>query len=327
MKRKFILFVAIICLFSSFLLFSTQNQVYASAEKIYLGGIPAGFSLKTKGAHIVGLCDVITESGLTSPCKDAGIEVGDVILKIDGVEIEGAIDVENNIRDKSMVFMEIKRKNDIFIKEIYPAKDLSGNVKIGVFIKEDICGIGTITYIKGDRFASLGHPVIDDMGELIEITNGKIYSCDITGFVKGERGKAGELRGVFLKNNNIGIIDKNLTCGVYGNVNENFSKNKLKEIKIGVAAHGDAQIYTTIDGCEPKKYNISIVKIDDDEKDKNFVIKIEDRTLLENLGGIVQGMSGSPIVQNNKLVGAVTHVFLNDPTRGFGVAISKMINN
>lgn len=327
MKRKLILLFTAICIVSSCFFVGLNNQVYADTEKIYLGGMPAGFSLKTKGAYVVGLCDVVTEKGLVSPSKDSGVEIGDIILKIDGNEVNSAADVEKNIYKKHDVFVELKRKDETIIKTVEPAKDMSGESKLGVFIRDDVSGIGTVTYIKGNRFASLGHPVVNDFGELLNISSGEIYNCNITGYIKGERGKAGELRGVFLKSQSVGVIDKNLSCGVYGNISENFSKEQLKEIKIGTATPGNAQIYTTINGCEPKKYNITIVKVDDMEKDKNFVVKIEDKTLLDNLGGIVQGMSGSPIVQDNKLVGAITHVFINDPTRGFGVAISNMINN
>ena len=161
----------------------------------------------------------------------------------------------------------------------------------------------------------------------IDIFGGELYNCSITGCVKGERGKAGELRGVFVKNDPIGVIDKNLISGVYGQLSEDFDKTNLTQIEIGKASIGDACIYSTIDNNEPKRYSISIIKVDDFQDNKNFVIKVTDKDLLETTGGIVQGMSGSPIVQNGKLVGAVTHVFINDPTRGFGINIFNMINN
>ena len=196
-----------------------------------------------------------------------------------------------------------------------------------MFIKDDINGIGTITFIKGNKFASLGHPIVSEEGENLEILTGNLYNCSISGCIKGEKGKAGELRGVFIKNNPIATINKNLNTGVFGCLNDNFDKSLLKEIEIGDAKIGDAKIYSTIDNGNPKYYSISIVKIDCDINSKNFVIKINDEELLSKTNGIVHGMSGSPIILNDRLVGAVTHVFINDPTRGFGLSIDKMLNN
>lgn len=325
-KKKILSFVlAIITLFCclSFNIFSG----YAQEEKVYLGGLPAGFSMATRGVKVVGLCDVITKNGAISPSKDADIRIGDIILTIENLEINSASDIETAISGQQSVDIQIRRKGETLNKILNPAKDLSGNEKLGIFIKDDICGIGTITYIKGNRFASLGHPVIDESGEIIEIISGNLYNCNITGCVKGERGKAGELRGIFLKNNPIAHVDKNTQYGVYGKITDDIKLDSLQEISLGQAVVGDAEIYTTLNGNSPKNYSISIVKIDNNNGTKNFVIKINDKNLLNQTNGIVQGMSGSPIVQNGKLVGAVTHVFINDPTRGFGLSIHNMINN
>ena len=328
MKKKIKIFSFILALFSFITFFSFNiKNVNANEDKIYLGGMPAGFSLNTVGVTVVGLCDVITTNGSISPSKIADVRVGDRILSIDHMEINNALDIEKAIKDKTNIIINIKRDKTYLEKEIKLEKDLTGNNKLGVFIKDDICGIGTITFIKGNRFASLGHPVLDENGELIEINGGEIYNCNITGCVKGERGKAGELRGAFIKNNSIGKIEKNLSVGVYGSLNEKFDFNNLTEITIGEATIGDAEIYSTIHGESPRKYKINIIKTENKNESKNFVIKICDRELLDKTNGIVQGMSGSPIIQNGKLVGAVTHVFINDPTRGFGLSIFNMINN
>lgn len=302
------------------------NTAYAD-NKVYLGGMTAGFSLNTKGAEIVGLCDVITSDGLKTPSKDADLKIGDIILSIDRNDVNCAKDIELNIKNKNSVNLKIKRKEIQLDKSVKIAVDMAGNHKLGVFIREDISGIGTITYIKGNRFASLGHPVVNESGDLLEILGGKIYDCNLTGCIKGERGKAGELRGVFLKNNPVGTIEKNLNCGVFGTTNNKFDYKDLIEIEVGEAVPGNAKIYTTVECGKPFEYDISIIKIDTINNNKNFVIKIDDEELIKLTGGIVQGMSGSPIVQNDKLVGAVTHVFINDPTRGFGISISNMINN
>lgn len=325
MKRIFCLLCIILSIFTT--LSFGVNAVNADEYKVYLGGIPAGFSIYTKGAHIVGLCDVITNEGIKSPSKDADIRVGDIILKISNIDVNNAKDIENTVLNECKTDILIERNGETINKNLTPAKDLNGKFKLGVFIKDSVSGIGTITYIDNNHFASLGHAVIDDNGETMKILGGQLYDCNITGIVKGEKGKAGELKGVFLRKNSIASIDKNLVCGVYGDITKDFNTEKLEQISIGEAAMGDAFVYTTIDGCKPEKYSISIVKSENYSANKNFVVEIKDKLLLEKTGGIVQGMSGSPIVQNGKLVGAITHVFVNDPTRGFGISIYNMIKN
>lgn len=323
-KKKFLLILIIFL--SIFNLYSNNlNLVYASADTIYLGGYPAGFCLETKGALVVSLCDVITPDGLKSPAKDAQIEVGDKIISIDEKQINNASDIASAINSCEKINAKVKRNGEIIEKTIFPAVDMGGEYKLGVFVKDEICGIGTITYIKNGRFASLGHPISDNEG-ILEVSGGSVYNCSIIGFVKGQRGNPGELKGVFIKNNIKATIDKNQENGVYGCVVDKIS-NDLKEIEIGEAKVGNASIFSTINGSSPKEYSISIIKVDDNLSNKNFVIKVTDDELLNQTGGIVQGMSGSPIVQNGKLVGAVTHVFINDPSRGFGIKINNMINN
>lgn len=305
------------------------NVAYAESEKMYLGGFPAGFSVGFRGAEVVGLTDVLTENGIVSPAKESEIRVGDKIMSIDGIEVNNAKEISECLSNDCVKTVIIKRDKEQVIKNIKPAKNVYGENKLGVFIRENINGIGTITFIKGNNIVSLGHPVLDNNGDKIEIINGKIANCNITGYIKGKRGQAGELRGIFLKNNDIASINKNIETGVYGELldNSNLDSLKIKEIEKGKASVGNAEIYSTIYGNTPCKYDISIIKVNQNTLDKNFVIKITDCELLDSVGGIVQGMSGSPIVQNGKLVGAVTHVFLNDPTRGFGMSIDNMLNN
>ncbi len=300
---------------------------YANDNKVLLGGMPAGFSINTKGAKIMGLTDVITDIGANSPSKDANLQIGDVILKIDGIATNSAQDVENAINNDKIKNLYIKRDNEYKNVLIKPAKDVNGIYKLGVYIRDSIKGIGTITFIKNGRFASLGHSINDENSEIVDIVSGELFDCYITGSVKGERGKPGELKGIFTKSLHVGEIDKNITQGVYGNIKENFNKDNLFEIEMGNASIGNASIYSTINGKYPKEYKIQITKVDNDvEANKNFVIKITDKNLINETGGIVQGMSGSPIVQNGRIVGAITHVFINDPTRGYGISIKNMIN-
>lgn len=324
-KNKFLLVIISMITFINILSIRTFN-VFADIDKIYLGGYPAGFSLQTNGVLVVSLCDVLTENGIKSPAKEADIEINDRIISINDHQVNSANDISNLIKNKDLVFLKISRYGEIIEKNINPVADTSGEYKLGVFVKDEICGIGTITYIKNNRFASLGHPVMDENG-IVDIRGGNIYNCSIVGCIKGERGKPGELKGVFLKNASKATINKNLENGVYGQIDDINTLCNLREIELGNAKVGDATIFSTISGAQPKEYKITIIKLDKNQSNKNFVIKITDEELLKQTGGIVQGMSGSPIVQEGKLVGAVTHVFINDPTRGFGINIYNMINN
>ena len=323
-KRTFVFLILAVLTFLS----ANYYNASASSEYVYLGGMPAGFSLATRGAYVVGLCDVVGDKGVCSPSKDAEVKVGDIILYIDDYEINSAADIEKAVTDECEKIMIVFRKGEKIILEITPAKDFGGKFRIGVFIRDSVNGIGTVTYVKNGRFASLGHPVLDDDGLLLNIKGGILYPCNITGFIKGERGKPGELRGSFMKKTPCAEIDKNTDKGVYGTISDKSFTEGLRKIAVGEAKMGNASIITTIDGSEPMEYSISVIKVDSDNRDnKNYVIKITDETLISKTGGIIQGMSGSPIIQDNKIVGAVTHVFINDPARGFGISIENMLNN
>ncbi|MBQ9709087.1 MAG: PDZ domain-containing protein, partial [Clostridia bacterium] len=291
----------------------------------------AGFRIDNKGAIIIGINDVITEDGIKSPSKDADVKAGDILLSVDGVQINNSSDIENALADfeGDGVTIVLNRGGEIVIKIIKPAKDVSGKYRLGMFVRDEITGIGTVTYIKKDlSFAALGHPVVDyNYQRPVDVNSGEVYRCSIIGVNKGERGKAGEIRGFFASDKAVGTIECNKNEGIFGKINdEEFVKN-LSLIEVGKAKPGKASIYTTLDGCEPLSYGIDIVKVDSKApENKNLVIKITDEKLISKTNGILQGMSGSPIVQNNKIVGAVTHVFLNDPSRGFGILIGNMLD-
>ena len=302
---------------------------------VYLGGKPIGITLGNNGVIISGVTDVITDEGLVSPCKGHNIAPGDLLLKIDDKNINSVEDITSALNNCGKnVTLKVKQKNKTVSFTITPAIDtLSKKKKLGMYIKESISGVGTLTYINpGDnRFGALGHQISEKDSVSLSNAQGNIYKCNIIGSVKGERGKPGELRGVFNKfEAPIGSIDKNLQTGIYGyytSKTDNLTKidlgNRLS-VKIG-----KAQIYTTIYGEEPKYYDIEIVKANsqNEPSEKGLVINVTDKKLIEKTEGIVQGMSGSPIIQNGKLIGAVSHVFVNDPTRGYGMYIDWMIGN
>ena len=311
----------------------SAGSAYA-AETVFIGGFPAGFIINSQGAEVVGICEVYSEQGILSPSRAAGLKVGDLVTGLNGSKVNAASDIEKALRGfkGDTTNIEIYRDGEVFNLTITPLKDSgSGKYKIGLFVRDSMTGIGTVTYVKKDslRFGALGHPVLNQQGELVPIEKSEVYLCSIVGVNKGQKGTPGELRGIIIKDKVIGTADKNTQSGLYGTINKNGApllKDALVMPVSSAAKPGKASVFTTISGTEAKEYSVSIVKVEkNDKQNKNLVIKITDNALLNTTGGIVQGMSGSPIVQDGKLVGAITHVFVNDPTRGFGILIENMI--
>lgn len=315
----------------------SASPLNASADTgvLYLGGFPAGFTLNTTTVEVIGICDVLTPEGMRSPARECGIKTGDIIDDINGQKIKSTNDINRILSEEFKKFnISVVRDGEIIRFEINPVSEMSSGVrKLGILVKDSLNGIGTVTYVDGSdrKFASLGHPVTDMKNNLVEINGGTVYGCMIYDIKKGVKGTPGELRGAFENGNVLGTAKINCGCGIYGDLSDKFDVSKLVRIEKGGIESvkiGKANIYTTLRGNEAKQYEISIVKVDKSNKDnRNFVIKIEDENLIEKTGGIVQGMSGSPIIQNGKLVGAVTHVFVNDPTRGYGISIDKMLSS
>lgn len=315
---------------------TTSKEISATAAQktiVYVGGVSAGFTLKTEGAQVVGLCEVLSEKHVKSPALEAGIKTGDVIAKIEGIPIDSITEMNEIIhkgQGRTMKF-EILRGEERIEREITPIKDkVSERYKIGVLVRDSVSGIGTITYVEKDsgRFGALGHAVSNENHQKMEISNGNVYACNILSVSKGIRGKAGELRGAFLHDEKFGVAEKLCDCGIFGKIEnaEHTQEWTLAEADSSFVKPGNAYIYSTITGTCPQKYEIEIVKVNKSNKEnKHYVIKITDENLISETGGIVQGMSGSPILQDGKLIGAVTHVFLNDPTRGYGIDIQSML--
>ena len=302
-------------------------------KTVYVGGMSAGFTLKTGAAQVIGTCEVITENGFCAPAAKAGVRAGDNIRKVGGITVETVTELNeviNESKGKSLDF-EIERGESKINLQIQPVLDKNTKrYKIGVLMRDTVSGIGTVTYIEKNsgRFGSLGHSVTGENNREMSVSEGSVYECSIVGVSKGMRGKAGELRGMFLTDKTIGSAEKLCNCGIFGQVSEEFVMDDLMctVANSNGVQPGSACIYSTVNGIEPKRYEIEIVKVDKRNKEhKNYVIKITDEELIAETGGIVQGMSGSPILQNGKLVGAVTHVFLNDPTLGYGLDIDVML--
>ena len=310
---------------------------------VYPGGQPIGVKLNTKGVLVVALSDIEGSNGkIPSPAANAGVQIGDSIIKINDVEINHAEDVTRfvNREKNSEITLKLQRKNDssFFEVKVKPVVDSSdGKQKIGLWVRDSTAGVGTLTLYddKTKKFAALGHPITDaDTGTILNVNNGVIVSSNIVSIKKGTRGNPGELRGLFIDENKIkGEIIKNTECGIFGNGTKSLINNKFnKPMKIGLRSEikeGKAQILTTVNGGEPELFQIEIQKLlpQNTSGSKSMVIKITDPRLLEKTGGIVQGMSGSPIIQNNKIIGAVTHVLINKPDVGYGIYIEWMLKD
>ena len=227
--------------------------------------------------------------------------------------------------------LQLRRKDKVFFTDFKAAySETEGKYKAGIWIRDSAAGIGTMTFLDKETgmFASLGHGVCDiDTGEILPVYEGDIVGATVNGCSIGQRGKAGELCGVFSSESK-GILYLNCQCGVYGKMNEKLTESKLYPVAFNDEVQkGKAQIISTVDETGPQVFDIEITKISkDNSEDKNLVIKVVDENLLSKTGGIVQGMSGSPIIQNGMLVGAVTHVFINDPTQGYAIFSRTMLS-
>lgn len=307
--------------------------------KVYPGGDSIGVKISQQGVLVVGLDKITTANGETEPAKKAGIEVGDTILKINGQEVSdvdsAAVYIEDFGAKGEELQFTIRRKDKIFDIKVAPQKCIKTNTyRIGLFIKDSTAGVGTMTFIdpKSRTYGALGHIIADSTTqEAIDLDHGRIMESTITGIVPGQRGNPGEKRGTLKYNSRFeGDIKINSQFGIFGKLKDT---NKLtdKELMPIALKHqiktGPAHIMTVVDGDKVEKFDIEIQKIliQNNPAPKGMVIKVTDERLVEKSGGIVQGMSGSPIIQDGKIVGAVTHVFVNDPTKGYACFIEWMI--
>lgn len=324
-------------LFNLFNILTLKVDV-VSDKQVYAGGNAVGIVLDTKGVILVGSNAIVTKDGLIDTLKGSQLQVGDVITKINSIEINTMEDITTALQTKlgeEEVSIEYKRDGEIKYTKMKPALDvLTGEYKLGLWVKDNAVGVGTLTYVKQDlHYGSLGHAITDGESlKPIEVSGGQLYKANIVGIKKGVVGVPGELMGLFVQGRNqIGNIDKNTIYGVYGSIFEDsgFLENKAL-IPLGSrsqAKPGKAQILSTLDGEKIETFEVEIIKTNyqSSATEKSMVVKVTDPKLIARTGGIVQGMSGSPIIQDGKLVGAITHVFVSDPTKGFGLYIDWML--
>lgn len=317
---------------------SIKVKVLPNVE-IYPGGQLIGVKLNTKGVIVVGIEELEGEDGsIYTPAIDAQLLVGDIIYKINNVSVNTAkevSDIINNLNDKPLE-LEILRKNKRLKVMIKPVKcKQDDKYKIGVWVRDNTAGIGTLTFFlkETNKFGALGHAITDvTTGVLMPIKQGEIVSSRVASILPGKSGQPGEIRGIFYDEESIlGNLTKNTQYGIYGNLYEKPEKLFYDTpIEIGLQHEveiGPAKILTTLENDEIEEYDIYIEKksYQSKKEGKGMVIRVTDERLIDETGGIIQGMSGSPIIQNNKLIGAVTHVFVNDPTKGYGIFIEWML--
>jgi stage IV sporulation protein B len=295
-------------------------------------GNAIGVRLYSEGVLVVGKSKVEgLDKNLYEPCKDLNIEQGDIIFEINNTKIENISELISvvNANGGNKANIKFKRDNSIFEGSIIPVKSIDDNMfRIGLWVRDGAMGIGTLTFYepKGNYYGALGHGISDiDTKDLLKINDGTLNEAKIISVNKGKKSNPGELRGSLISNNIIGSVDENNSYGIYGVYNSTNSLFRGKS-PIPVAARneikeGRATILCTVEGTVPREYDIQIERILNLSSDstKSMIIRVVDPELLAKTGGIVQGMSGSPIIQNGKFIGAITHVFVNDPTKGYGV--------
>ena len=302
------------------------------------GGMPIGIYMETDGVMVLGTDEIKSSDGSsTSPAKHL-VKDGDYIVGIDEEEVENKqelIEVMQNMSKKTVI-LHLRRKMEYIDVKIHPAKDEEGKYKLGIWVRDNVQGLGTITFLNANsEFGALGHGIHDvDTSELLEISEGTLYETSIQNIKKGQNGSPGGMEGIIVYNhyNVLGSITSNTETGIYGKIDrvdkvfknqEAYPAASKEEIKTG-----KAYIRCAASG-EVKDYEIQITKIDlhPGEVNKGIEIRVTDEELLRITGGIVQGMSGSPILQDGKIVGAVTHVFVQDSTKGYGIFIENMLEN
>ena len=313
----------------------TVSLTTLGPANVYIGGEPFGIRMLMAGVMVISLSEVQAVSGSCCPAAEAGIREGDIIEAVNGRRISSNADIQQAVADScgEAVAVAVRRGEMLKTVSVQPAYVAEAQRwQTGMWVRDSTAGIGTMTYYTRTQsgqiaFAGLGHAVCDaDTGAQIPLASGDVIAVSVRDIVSGSAGRPGELLGRFDIGESIGVLSANTSCGIFGSV----IRLPQKQIAVPLGfrqdiTRGEALMYTTIDGTAPRPYRIEIEEIrGDDDALRNLVIHVTDTALLENTGGIVQGMSGSPILQNGRLIGAVTHVFVRDPTRGYGIFAENM---
>lgn len=310
----------------------TVRTVVTDRPTVTVCGTPFGIKMFSEGALVVAFTDIATPNGSANPAKEAGLRLGDRIISVGGAATRSNDDLSQAIADAQGQPVEV-----VFVRDgeqravtLTPVQSDEGSWRAGMWVRDSSAGVGMLTFVQENLgvFAGLGHSISDsDTGESIALRSGEIVPCKITGCTKGKVGSPGELHGQFQSGLALGAISMNGMTGVYGTTHSAFDGTHMEVAFAQEVETGAAEIWTTIEGDTPKAYTVEIesVRYVSEQENRNLVIRVTDPELLQATGGIVQGMSGSPILQNGRLVGAVTHVLVNDPTRGYGVFAQTML--
>ncbi len=328
--------ILIVSLSMSLLLNAAATPASAkTAKTVTLGGQPFGVKFYNDGVIVVELECFESEGKTVCPAAEGGLKVNDVIKKIGDTDVKTNEDVARATCGSggAPLRLTVEREGKELIKTVIPQKNCAGVYLTGAWVRDSCAGIGTVTYYDEEdgSFAALGHGICDkDTQALLPLGSAEVVKADISSVTKSSTGRAGCLNGYF-SDKPLGDLTKNTNCGVFGTTDDNFSHDgmKLELAENGEIKVGKAEIYTTVEGEKAECFDAEITKLCGmgSRNNENFVIKVTDRRLIGKCGGIVQGMSGSPVVQNGKLAGAVTHVFLNDPCEGYGVTVQNMVSN
>ena len=267
------------------------------------------------------------DDSLGSASRDTGLKIGDELLSIDGEAVSSPEDVRSAISDSETVSLKVRRSGKVTTLRLTPCPTEDGP-RLGIYLRQGISGIGTVTFYDPSTglFGTLGHGVSDSSGQILPMKTGSAFAAEVLSVKKGKTGTPGQLKGE--AGQILGPLLRNTPQGVFGKVSKPFSGKPLPTAAYSEIRPGTAHIRSTVCGGGVQEYSVEILKIyPEDRKDgRNFLLRVTDETLLQTTGGIVQGMSGSPIIQDGKLVGAVTHVLVNDPTRGYGIFIENMLD-
>lgn len=299
----------------------------AWAQELVVGGQAVGIQVGTKGVLIAGLTQVETANGSKSPAQDAGLKKGDLIVEMGGESIAKASELIDRVAelDGRPAELTVQREKKTLRVTVQPVESAEGQWMMGMWLRDGVSGIGTLTFCDPATgiYGALGHSISDaDTGLEMPLDEGSITDAEIVSITKGLPGAPGELNGCADMGRVLGSIDGNTAHGIYGRV---YTALGTRRLETGNITTGPATIVSTVSGRQPEEYDVEINRIYRDAGGEHVMLTVVDSELCARTGGIVQGMSGSPILQGGRLVGAVTHVFVNDPTRGYGVSIHDML--
>ena len=328
LKNKWISCFLLVCVL-------TPCTAFAASRELIPLGVPVGVRMTADGVVISAMTEIDSPAGKICPGKQAGLQAGDILQTANGNVVSSSEELANVVKncDGKPIKLKGLRENTAISVTVQPVQSkTNGTYQIGILVRDSMAGIGTMTYVdpKTNAFGALGHPISDiDSGALLPLHTGSIVPANVIGIVAGEPGTPGELIGRYEFSREIGQLENNTTCGIFGTLTDATLydvKNVIEIVPEKEVKPGNAEILTCVQGDTPKKYDIMIEKVNHNAKDgRSMKIRVTDEKLLQKTGGIVPGMSGSPIIQDGKLVGAVTHVLVNDPTKGYGIFIENML--